>query len=536
MIANRWRTPAVKGKSFTNPYADCTEFVLADIHPVERLGLIVSKLCCCIQKSLPQMRCCGKPSTTGMSVLCVLMVCASVLSPRTVTAKDFRIDPTTDFKSIVKQVAAGDSLVLENGVWNDVELAFDQLPGTLESVIQIRAESPGQVVLTGKTQLRFSGQHVVVSGLVFRDNNVSDVVQLRSHSQRHAHHCRVTDCSFVQAEDSDDGRESRWLNVYGTHNRVDHCYFAGKKSRGTTLVVWVSDVAGDHRIDHNHFGPRPELGRNGGETIRIGTSDVSELVCRTVVEDNYFHQCNGEAEIVSNKSCENIYRRNVFDECRGALTLRHGHRCIVEENLFLGKKSGGTGGVRIIGEGHTVINNYFEGLRGDAERAALSMMNGIPDSPLHEYAPVRDATVAHNTFIDCKVSMEFGVGAGKTQSVAPADCRIINNAFLPDKWPLFRVQAKPENFVWDGNRVQQGRANEDQLVKITECDLTLKRASDGLMRPTLSDVVRIDSVSIVDRDIDGNSRGKNPAVGCDEPGQISRTWPNALNTGPDAKR
>ncbi|NND98671.1 MAG: hypothetical protein HKN47_15220 [Pirellulaceae bacterium] len=26
-----------------------------------------------------------------------------------------------------------------------------------------------------------------------------------------------------------------------------------------------------HRIDHNHFGARPELGRNGGETIRIGT-------------------------------------------------------------------------------------------------------------------------------------------------------------------------------------------------------------------------------------------------------------------------
>ena len=30
-----------------------------------------------------------------------------------------------------------------------------------------------------------------------------------------------------------------------------------------------------HRIDHNYYGPRPPLGSNGGETIRIGTSDES---------------------------------------------------------------------------------------------------------------------------------------------------------------------------------------------------------------------------------------------------------------------
>ena len=128
-------------------------------------------------------------------------------------------------------------------------------------------------------------------------------MQLRTHSQRHAHHCRLTDCVFEESAESDAGVESRWLSVYGTNNRVDHCSFAGKKNRGATLVVWVTKSPGHHQIDQNHFGNRPVLGRNGGETIRIGTSDVSEFDSRTIVEQNYFHGCDGEAEIISNKSC-----------------------------------------------------------------------------------------------------------------------------------------------------------------------------------------------------------------------------------------
>ena len=75
--------------------------------------------------------------------------------------------------------------------------------------------------------------------------------------------------------------------------------------------------------------------------------------------------------------------------------------------------------MRIIGSDHRVTNNYFEGLRGDAERAAVCFMNGIPDGPLSGYAPVRNALVANNLFIDCKVSMEFGVRASNKISAKP---------------------------------------------------------------------------------------------------------------------
>ena len=468
-----------------------------------------------------------------------LLVCASLHWASTLAAEEFLVAPSTDIEELAEQVKAGDSVVFQDGIWNDVELKFESLPGTVDAPIHIRPQTPGRVVFSGETIFGLSGQHVTVSGFVFRDlSDVSDVVQLRTHSERHAHHCRFTDCVFEQTPDSKTGIESRWLSVFGTHNRIDHCYFVGKKSRGPTMVVWVSkDVDDEHRIDHNHFGPRPVLGRNGGETIRIGTSEVSESICRTVVESNYFDRCDGEAEIISNKSCENTYRYNVFERCEGALTLRHGHNCLVEGNIFLGKTKEGTGGVRIIGTEHRVVNNYFEGLRGDSRRAAICIMNGVPNAALNSFAPVRDACVAHNTLVDCKVSIEFGVGAGKKQSAAPTNCRFANNLFAPGKWELFRVHAKPVGAVWEGNKYQQGRTRGAELVELERADLHLKRATDGLLRPTTVEPLRSKVKSTpakwqVRNDLDGHARGDIVLAGCDVPNTPLRKWASAENTGP----
>lgn len=246
-----------------------------------------------------------------------LLACylALVLVANSASAEELRITPDSNLESVLEQVTSGDVIVLADGTWTDSSLRFESLKGTATNPIHIRAETPGKVVLTGQVEFRLSGTHVIVSGLRFENTGgVSDVFDLRTHSSRHAHHCRVTQCSFEQTGDLREGRESRWLNVYGTGNRGDHCYFAGKQNRGPTLVVWVDESVGAHRIDHNHFGPRPELGRNGGETIRIGTSQVSELNSRTIVEENYFDRCNGDAEIISNKSCENIYHKQFQDK------------------------------------------------------------------------------------------------------------------------------------------------------------------------------------------------------------------------------
>ena len=432
---------------------------------------------------------------------------------------------------MIKKIEAGDSIVLANGIWKDTNLRFEGLIGTAEKPINIRAETPGKVVLTGAAQFRISGKHIVVSGFSFLNpEGQTDVFEFRTHDERLAHHCRITNCSFEQTNPGSK-KKSLWVNVYGSHNRVDHCYLAGKQNQGTTLVVWVTETPGSHRIDHNHFGPRPELGKNGGETIRIGISDTSEFNSRTIVEENYFEQCNGEGEIISNKSCENIYRYNLFDRCEGSLTLRHGHRCLVDGNVFLGHTESGTGGVRIIGSDHRVTNNYFEGLRGDAERAAISFMNGIPDSPLDGYAPVRNALIAHNTVIDCKVSMEFGVSSSKKISAAATDCLVSHNDFLPGKWELFRVHDKPKNFTWIGNKYQSGKTRGADLVEIERVNIELTRGKDGLLRPASSKPLQTEKASGINIDIDGEARDSKIA-GCDDPATRVTDRGIAKNAGP----
>lgn len=78
-----------------------------------------------------------------------------------------------------------------------------------------------------------------------------------------------------------------------------------------------------------------------------------------------FHHCNGEVEVVSIKSSDNIIRNNVFLECRGILALRHGNRNLVEGNAFIGNGLPCTGGVRVVNEGHIIKGNLFYGLKGD---------------------------------------------------------------------------------------------------------------------------------------------------------------------------
>lgn len=458
--------------------------------------------------------------------------CSILLASPQAPAETYPVSPKTDLQALSKKLVAGDTIVLSDGKWHDAEVKFERLPGTAQQPITIKAQTPGNVVMSGRCRFRLSGSYVTVSGLVFRNSDSSDVLETRSHSERLASHCRVTDCVFEQTADFEPEKESRWLSVYGKHNRIDHCYFVGKTSKGTTLVVWVADKMRHNRIDHNHFGPRPVLGKNGGETIRIGTSEVSELDSFTTVEDNYFFGCDGEAEVVSNKSCENTYRHNVFVSCAGALTLRHGHRCLVDANLFAGAKKKMTGGVRIIGESHVVTNNYFEGLRGDAERAAVCMMNGVPNSPLHQYAPVRNAIVANNTFVDCKVALELGVGAGKKQSAAPSDCKITHNLFLPDKWELSRVHSEMVNFDWSDNLLQSGRKPRNPPVRFLQVEIELSEEKVFPRRPTSGKHLAPQKPSGVDSDIDGESRTGLSMCGCDDVTTAKYKFVSPSTSGP----
>lgn len=377
------------------------------------------------------------------------------LTAFSVYAAEHWVTDAPSFNQAAIAAKAGDVIVLKNGVWKNSLLQI-RASGMDDLPVTIKAETPGKVLLTGDSRLQLGGAYLLVEGLFFKDPEGEEAIEFRINSNEVAHDCRVTQCAVVNTRPAGKvTKSSRFMSLYGREHRVDHCRFEGKASPGPSMVVWLSEAekdGGRHRIDHNLFGPRESLGKNGGETLRVGDSKTSMLEASCVVEHNVFERCNGEAECISNKSCGNLYRRNTFIEVSGTLTLRHGNRCRIEENAFLGNHAKGCGGIRIIGEDHVIIGNYLEALEGDKERSAICFMNGIPDSPLNGYFQVKNARLIRNTVIDCKSPFLLGLAGDKKATLAPENVYVETIRF---NGVALKGYEKQKGFLWEQKNLKR---------------------------------------------------------------------------------
>lgn len=418
--------------------------------------------------------------------LATAVVVGLLLIPLPAFAADHLVRTPDELATATKALAPGDRVILADGVWRDVDLLL-QGQGAIGQPISLTAQTPGKVILSGQSQLRLAGRYLEVSNLVFRDGWApgGEVVSFRRSSSQWAEHSRVTGIVIDGFNKPDRQQSDNWVAMYGRYNRFDHNQLVGKTNAGTTLVVVRNTTSGldnRHRIDHNWFGPRPNLGANGGETIRVGTSHDSQSDSNSVVENNWFEHCDGEVEIVSNKSGGNLYRGNVFHESRGSLVLRHGHGNIVERNIFLGNGKPHSGGVRVINRNQTVRENYFEGVAGDNFAAALSLMAGTRDAPLNRYEQVDNAVIERNSFVQVN-QLFLGAGLDAERNAMPVNSRIANNIFIGDgSGELLRTQGDLSGIAFRGN-AQSPSASAGFPGGVTGRRLTLQRAANGLLYP-----------------------------------------------------
>jgi poly(beta-D-mannuronate) lyase len=390
-------------------------------------------------------------------------------------AAQHHVSSAADVSRLSTELRPGDELLLSNGVWQDQPIHF-QAQGSPERPITLRAETPGRVELRGRSSLTVTGDYLVVSGLSFVEGEgVNDGILVSGQ------HCRLTDTAV------NGGTYKFFVHLAGSDNRMDHCYLAGKTSESPTLQIEVGASPNHHRIDHNHFGPRPPLGRNGGETMRLGYSWQSMSNSATLVEQNLFDRCDGEIEIISSKSCENVYRDNTFLDCAGMLTLRHGNRCVVENNFFIAHRKRGSGGIRVIGDDHRIVNNYIDGVY----QGAIWVTSGISNSPLKGYFQARNAVIADNTFVDCRgPCLDVGAGFGTSdRTLLPENITIASNLFaLPADGTLMKGK-EGQGYSWKGNlaaRVHQNSAasSETNLHSgVQWVDAKLYRGKDNLWHP-----------------------------------------------------
>ncbi|MEL6822565.1 MAG: polysaccharide lyase 6 family protein, partial [Calditrichota bacterium] len=411
----------------------------------------------------------------------------------------------------IASASPGDTLVVANGEWVDADLLFEA-EGTAESPIVLIAEEPGEVIFTGASRLRLAGEHLVVNGLAFINGHTpgATVIEFRKNSKKLANNSRVTNCVIDNYNPADRYKRDMWVTLYGKNNRFDHNTLTNKKNSGVTLVVRLNDPRSqenNHRIDHNFFGYRPRLGSNGGETLRVGVSTYSLSSSNTVIEDNYFYKCNGETEVASIKASDNIVRRNTFYECEGSLVMRHGDRNIVSENFFIGNDLPETGGVRVINNGHKIYNNYFYGLKGERFRAALAVMNGVPNSLLNRYHKAKDCIIANNTFINCD-NVELGVGSDFERTDVPENILIANNIFLHERSNEIYQTLDDISGISFKTNVAFTRAGPYRSSGFLGINPDLKKVGDGLFVPTASSIagIALQSFDFLKTDITGKNR------------------------------
>lgn len=439
-----------------------------------------------------------------------------------------------ELQQALKNVTPGDEIILANGSWKDIEIKFTG-NGTKDQPIILRAQTPGEVIIEGQSYLKFGGEYLEVSGLYFKNGYTPSnaVIAFRIDKDRIANHCRVTNCVIEDFNQLSRDKTDLWVQFWGRHNQLDHCYIAGKSNRGPTVRVEIGgneSIKNYHQIINNHFGPRPRKGGPSGETIQIGVSSTSMSPSHTMVANNLFERCNGEVEVISSKTNFNEFRNNVFYKCEGSLVTRHGNYCVIDGNYFIGDdQSDNMGGIRIINTGHWVTNNYFYNLKGQSFRSPLAVMNGIPKSPLNRYNQVTDVVVAHNTWINCASPWQFGVGtnisqkevlpASEIRSARPIRTLVANNVIYNEKGDKNPIVAHDEidGVTFKNNVINNQNVSFENMEGLEAKAVEMTKIGEYIFVPKagLADLELYAGFEFetIEKDLLGNPRADHNSVG-----------------------
>lgn len=403
-----------------------------------------------------------------------------VLDGKTVTVPKDGVTVTVvdaeGLQQALKQAEPGQIIELADGIY-DTNTAFhiQEKAGTAERPIIIRAQQPGRAIIGGYSWFHIDhSSYIVLEGLRFEtvtdDGGPKRVVFLDNSS-----YSRITRNEFAVRQDVKDiARFVQWVAVQGeqaNYNRIDHNHFKNKLQLGHYVLIegeagteatGTGYVPQHTRIDYNHFENVPPSGRNGAETMRIGSGARTVLThANAIVEYNLFYHCDGEIEIISVKSSGVTIRFNTFLENNGTITLRYGNSSEIHGNFFLGKGIEGTGGIRIHGTDHRIYNNYFEGLSGTGVRSAIHIGWGtVDDQPgqVNVYWRTKRATIAFNTFVNNTRNFS---NEWVENRLSPLDIIIANNVIVGEEgiYAFVRenTQGQPAGTEWMGNIMYPGR-------------------------------------------------------------------------------
>ena len=408
-----------------------------------------------------------------------------IVSLSSLWAREISVPNVGALAGALGSAGPGDVIVLAKGNWPDAQIKIDR-GGSEQSPLTIRAESPGETLLTGTSYLEINAPHVVVDGLYFTHGAIDpkqfSVIHFKSH------HGTVRNTAVIDYNPPEFEDESYWAYFSGDNNVVEKCYFKGKNNMHPLLGNAI-DGSRTNTVRGCYFKNIPLDDGNGREILRMwgpgkfDPKDKDGAFC--LVEGNLFDGADGEGtEIISLKSNYNRVLSNTIVGSRGCLNIRQGSHNVVQGNIMLGKGVEGAQGLRMSGFDNKVEGNYVSGCdwgiriqTGEYIESALtsgyqanmkekkSKKGEGSEVNVAKYPPVQDLVLArnvsvNNTGADLEVGFSYKKHWPENQLVLlPENCQIKDNRFirsaggesvigsLPDTQPpLDKIKLSPNHY------------------------------------------------------------------------------------------
>ncbi|GAA3608093.1 chondroitinase-B domain-containing protein [Flavivirga amylovorans] len=388
-------------------------------------------------------------------------------------ATDFNVGSQAEFDTAHTNAVAGDVIIWNEGTFTDIVMTITKNDLTIRSIIS------GKTIFNGNSKIDLQGSNNIIEGIQFIGADISgtpvDIITISGGDNNVLQQINIKDC-----------RSKKYLIIKSTSrfNVVSYCNFENRINTPNQNIVQIEahkNYPGYNKIEYcsfKNFRGSSNGGDAGVEPIRIGTSKQQTRNSRTIVEYCYFTQCNGDGEIISNKSAENIFRYNTFEDNPYAeLVLRHGDKGVVYGNFFIN----GYGGVRVTeGAGHEVFNNYFEGL---TDRSIIIVNRSlIVNNGIELGTGVKDVVIAHNTIVNsAPIILEFiSTSATDPEKNEPVNITLANNIFDNPTGGSGGFFIDPTGTeTWIGNIVNGGLGDVASNSGITEVDPLLSVNVDG---------------------------------------------------------
>jgi hypothetical protein len=461
-------------------------------------------------------------STPGSTTVCNFTITVDTEPPPTRT---FRVSSLSALQSRINSALPGDLIILTNGVYTSTATINIDRQGTAQNPITISADTIGGAEIRGSASFSVNSPAawIVIRG--FRLTHSIGTVQARAG----ASHIRLTRNVFQLTGDG------RYLLVSGDDCEVDHNTFQNKSTAGQMFSIHgpgSSGMAQRTWVHHNLFQNFTNIGANGGETLQIGLSGRSLTNAHTLIENNLFVNCNGENELISNKSSANTFRYNtILNSTSGELTLRHGNDCVVHSNFFLN-----SAGLRFFGDDHQIYSNYFE----DCD-PGIQIGNGdgeVADgAPLTSHDRPDRVRVSFNTLVNNNRSV---IMPGRTDGLGATALVFANNIIQSNSGVILDLGGPAPNARFEGNIVFGSATNGDMPTSgARRVNPLLSQDSFSIFRlqstsPAIN--TSVGSFPEVTIDLDGHTRSGTKDVGADEfsTAPVIRRPLTIANVGPNA--